>query len=117
MISRRGLFSVLAGAAAVPVVKVPEAAEAAPAFPTKGGELCTVKWFHRVRGFGYLKGMESKHHIFVKEECLKRAGIEKLQLSWAYWVRWEMRSKGPTAVEIKPMHRRDPSEVIAELEG
>jgi len=117
MISRRGLFGVFAGVAAAPLVKVPEAVEAATDIPGKGSEFCTVKWFHRGRGFGFLKGVESKHEIFIKEECLKRAGIEKLQLSWVYWVRWEMRSKGPMAVEVKAMHRRNPMEVIAELEG
>ena len=70
-------------------------------FPTQGKEFCTVKWFNKTRGFGYLRGKSSGHQIRVNADCLQRCGIEKAQLGSAYWVHWKLEEPGPIALTIE----------------
>jgi cold shock CspA family protein len=98
MLTRRGLFGLLAGGGAAPFVKLPEA-NATP-FPTRGSEPCTLNWFNRVRGFGFAHGTLSGHSIFVRASCFAKAGIEKPKWGATYFVAWELKPKGPFAYEI-----------------
>ena len=70
-------------------------------FPRQGKELCTVKWFNKTRGFGYLKGISSGHQIRINTDCLQRGGIDKAQLGRAYWVHWKLEEQGPIALTIE----------------
>ena len=47
--------------------------------PTSGLEPAIVKWFNRLRGFGFLTRGEGTPDIFVHMETLRRYGIAELQ--------------------------------------
>ena len=47
--------------------------------PTSGLERAVVKWFNRLRGFGFLSRGEGTPDIFVHMETLRRYGITELR--------------------------------------
>ncbi len=61
-----------------------------------------VKWFNRVRGFGFLTQGEGTPDIFVHMETLRRFGFTELRPGQIVQVRWGMGSKGCMAAELKP---------------
>ncbi len=101
MISRRGIFRLLAAAGVGSFLKPPLAAAVATEFPQEGYERARVKWFNRVRGFGYLIGQSSGQTIFINKRVFEAAGIEKVRLTTWYGVYWKNKSKGPIAQEIR----------------
>lgn len=69
--------------------------------PTSGLELAVVKWFNRLRGFGFLTRGEGTEDIFVHMEVLRRYGILELKPGDKVFVRFGFGSKGQMAAEIR----------------
>src|SRR5690242_4363028 len=70
--------------------------------PTSGLERAQVKWFNRLRGFGFLTCGEGTPDIFVHMETLRRFGMPELRRGQYVLVRFGPGSKGMMAAEIHP---------------
>lgn len=71
--------------------------------PTSGLEPAVVKWFNRIRGFGFLTRGEGTEDIFVHMETLRRYGIAELRPGQTVLVRFGDGPKGLMAAEIRPV--------------
>ncbi len=70
--------------------------------PTSGLERAIVKWFNRLRGFGFLTRGEGTPDIFVHMETLRRYGIAELRPGQTVLVRFGPGPKGMMAAEVHP---------------
>src|SRR5215468_4735680 len=70
--------------------------------PTSGLERAQVKWFNRLRGFGFLTRGEGTPDIFVHMETLRRYGIAELRPGQFLLVRFGPGPKGLMAAEVRP---------------
>jgi len=69
--------------------------------PTSGLERAQVKWFNRLRGFGFLTRGEGTPDIFVHMETLRRFGITELRPAQFVLVRYGPGPKGLMAAEVR----------------
>src|SRR3974390_1139520 len=70
--------------------------------PTSGLERAQVKWFNRLRGFGFLTCGEGTPHLFVHMETLRRYGLTELRPGQMVLVRFGPGPKGLMAAEVRP---------------
>jgi CspA family cold shock protein len=70
--------------------------------PTSGLERAWVKWFNRLRGFGFLTRGEGTPDIFVHMETLRRYGLTELRPGQIVLVRYGHGPKGLMAAEVRP---------------
>jgi CspA family cold shock protein len=77
--------------------------------PDSDWESAVVKWFNRVRGFGFLTRGPQTSDIFVHMETLRRCGFAELRPDQNVLVRYGRGPNGLIAAELKPANAQGPS--------
>jgi cold shock protein len=90
-------------ATAIHPSQLPNARTHVQVTPTSGLERVVVKWFNRLRGFGFVTRGEGTEDIFVHMETLRRSGMTELVPGDSVLVRYGDGSKGLMASEVRPL--------------
>jgi cold shock protein len=77
--------------------------------PTGGYEIAIVKWFNRVKGFGFLTRGEGTADIFLHMETVRRFGLAELKPGDSVLVRYGDGPKGLMAAEVRPLETKGPA--------
>lgn len=87
------------------------ASHAGPAMPRNGTganddapleeHVATVKWFNRIRGYGFLSISESEPDVFIHIETLRRVGLTVVQPGESLRVMVQRSRKGLLAKEVR----------------
>jgi len=88
--------------AVVPAAQPPSGRTRVSVVPTSGLEQAKVKWFNRIRGFGFLTRGQNTPDIFVHAETVRRSGLTELRPGQSVLVRYGNGPKGLTAAELRP---------------
>ena len=94
---------------AVHPAQTPPARTHVQVVPNSGFEIAIVKWFNRVKGFGFLTRGEGTSDIFIHMETLRRFGITELKPGDSVLVRFGDGPKGLMAAEIRPLETPEAS--------
>lgn len=73
-----------------------------PVEPTSGFVQATVKWFNRIKGYGFLVLPETGEDLFIHMETLRRFGIAELRPGQTMTIRYGHGAKGLMVAEIRP---------------
>ena len=76
--------------------------------PTGGYEIAIVKWFNRVKGFGFLTRGEGTEDIFLHMETVRRFGLAELKPGDSVLVRYGDGPKGLMAAEVRALETKGP---------
>ena len=87
---------------AIQPAQLPPARTHVQVTPTSGLERAQVKWFNRLRGFGFLTRGDGTPDIFVHMETLRRYGLTELRPGQTVLVRFGPGPKGMMAAEVRP---------------
>lgn len=71
--------------------------------PESGLKAATVKWFNRLRGFGFVTCGEGEPDVFVHMEVARRCGMLALRPGQAVAVRYGSGPHGLMATEVYPL--------------
>lgn len=77
--------------------------------PSSGYEIAIVKWFNRVKGFGFLTRGEGTDDIFLHMETVRRFGLAELKPGDSVLVRYGDGPKGLMATEVRPLETAMPA--------